>query len=100
MWYVQSLSPETVNMLERIYCHQQHQVRVRSQCILLIFQGFSMACVIELRYFDETGFCLVPYVPYARQDNHETVTLPTLTEPTLKCPRTDQPSQSVIYLCI
>lgn len=30
---------------------------------------------IDLRYFDETGFCLVPYVPYAWQEKGETIIL-------------------------
>lgn len=30
---------------------------------------------IDLHYFDETGFCLVPYVPYAWQDKEETIAL-------------------------
>lgn len=30
---------------------------------------------IDLRYFDETGFCLVPYVPYAWQEKGSTIVL-------------------------
>lgn len=29
--------------------------------------------IIDLRYFDESGFCLVPYVPYAWQEHGETI---------------------------
>lgn len=32
---------------------------------------------IDLRYFDETGFCLTPYVPYAWQDKGTTTGLNT-----------------------
>lgn len=28
--------------------------------------------IIDLRYFDESGFCLIPYVPYAWQEKGET----------------------------
>ena len=31
--------------------------------------------IIDLRYFDESGFCLVPYVPYAWQESGETISL-------------------------
>jgi transposase len=33
--------------------------------------------IIDLRYFDETGFCLAPYVPYAWQASEETISLPS-----------------------
>ena len=29
--------------------------------------------IIDLRYFDESGFCLTPYVPYAWQENGEVI---------------------------
>jgi transposase len=31
--------------------------------------------IIDLRYFDESGFCLVPYVPYAWQEHGETIAI-------------------------
>ena len=31
--------------------------------------------IIDLRYFDESGFCLVPYVPYAWQEKGETIAI-------------------------
>ena len=31
--------------------------------------------IIDLRYFDESGFCLVPYVPYAWQEHGETISI-------------------------
>lgn len=31
--------------------------------------------IIDLRYFDESGFCLIPYVPYAWQENGETIAI-------------------------
>lgn len=31
--------------------------------------------IIDLRYFDESGFCLVPYVPYAWQESGETIAI-------------------------
>ena len=33
--------------------------------------------IIDLRYFDESGFCLVPYIPYAWQENGETISIET-----------------------
>ena len=32
---------------------------------------------IDLRYFDESGFCLVPYVPYAWQEHGKTIEIET-----------------------
>src|SRR5512134_3305156 len=31
--------------------------------------------IIDLRYFDESGFCLVPYVPYAWQESGGTISI-------------------------
>ena len=31
--------------------------------------------IIDLRYFDESGFCLVPYIPYAWQEKDETISI-------------------------
>ena len=31
--------------------------------------------IIDLRYFDESGFCLVPYIPYAWQAPGETISI-------------------------
>jgi len=31
--------------------------------------------IIDLRYFDESGFCLVPYIPYAWQEPGETISI-------------------------
>ena len=31
--------------------------------------------IIDLRYFDESGFCLIPYVPYAWQEHGETIAI-------------------------
>lgn len=31
--------------------------------------------IIDLRYFDESGFCLVPYIPYAWQEKGETIAI-------------------------
>jgi hypothetical protein len=29
--------------------------------------------IVDLRYYDESGFCLVPYIPYAWQEQDETM---------------------------
>jgi len=31
--------------------------------------------IIDLRYDDESGFCLVPYIPYAWQEQGETISI-------------------------
>jgi hypothetical protein len=31
--------------------------------------------MIDLRYYDESGFCLVPYIPYAWQEQGETIAI-------------------------
>ena len=33
--------------------------------------------IIDLRYFDESGFCLVPYIPYAWQEQGDTMAIPS-----------------------
>lgn len=33
--------------------------------------------IIDLRYYDESGFCLVPYIPYAWQEQGETLAIPS-----------------------
>jgi transposase len=49
MKYIDSLSPETVKMLERIYRQSEHhQVRQRAHCILMSFQGFTMTQLMSL----------------------------------------------------
>jgi transposase len=49
MKYIESLSPETVKMLERIYRQSEHhQVRQRAHCILMSFQGFTMTQLMAL----------------------------------------------------
>lgn len=39
--------------------------------------------IIDLRYFDESGFCLTPYVPYAWQENGEIIGLTSGHSPRL-----------------
>jgi hypothetical protein len=31
--------------------------------------------IIDLCYYDESGFCLVPYIPYAWQEQGETISI-------------------------
>ena len=40
--------------------------------ILKALQKLSDLGSLDLRYLDETGFCLTPYIPYAWQDEEET----------------------------
>jgi transposase len=49
MKYIESLSHETVKMLERIYRQSEHhQIRQRAHCILMSFQGFTMTQLTTL----------------------------------------------------
>jgi transposase len=49
MKYIESLSHETVKMLERIYRQSEHhQVRQRAHCILMSFQGLTMTQLMAL----------------------------------------------------
>jgi transposase len=49
MKYIESLSPETVKMLGRIYRQSEHhQVRQRAHCILMSFQGLTMTQLMAL----------------------------------------------------
>ena len=34
--------------------------------------------IIDLRYFDESGFCLMPYVPYAWQESGDTIAIESM----------------------
>src|SRR5712691_6536596 len=34
--------------------------------------------IIDLRYFDESGFCLVPYIPYAWQEKGDTIAIESM----------------------
>ena len=44
MRFILDLSPETESMLERIYKQSRHhQVRQRSQCIIMSFRGFKIS---------------------------------------------------------
>ena len=47
------------------------EVYERKKKILEALKKLSDQGTIDLRYLDETGFCLTPYVPYAWQDNEE-----------------------------
>lgn len=39
--------------------------------------------IIDLRYYDESGFCLVPYIPYAWQEQGETISIESGPSPRL-----------------
>ncbi|MGK7948266.1 MAG: IS630 family transposase [Xenococcaceae cyanobacterium] len=47
------------------------EVYERKKKILSALKKLSDQGALDLRYLDETGFCLTPYVPYAWQDNEE-----------------------------
>ena len=34
--------------------------------------------IIDLRYFDESGFCFVPYIPYAWQETGDTIAIESM----------------------
>ena len=34
--------------------------------------------IIDLRYFDASGFCLVPYIPYAWQEKGDTIAIESM----------------------
>ena len=42
---------------------------------LEILKAEDQEGIIDLRYFDESGFCLVPYIPYAWQERSETISI-------------------------
>ena len=49
MRFIQDLSPETSRLLERIYRQSRHhQVRQRAHCIVLSFQGFTLAQLMSI----------------------------------------------------
>lgn len=49
MRFIQNLSPETVRLLKRIYRQSRHhQVRQRAHCMVLSFQGFTLAQLMSI----------------------------------------------------
>jgi transposase len=46
----------------------------RKQALEVLIEE-DKAGIIDLRYFDESGFCLVPYIPYAWQENGDTIAI-------------------------
>jgi transposase len=40
--------------------------------------------LIDLRYFDESGFCLVPYIPYAWQEKGDTIAIESMQSKRVK----------------
>ena len=82
MRFIRDLNFDTAKLLERIYKESVHsQVRQRAHCILLSYKGVTIPKLIEqekrgeidLRYLDESGFCLTPYVPYGWQEKGENI---------------------------
>ena len=51
------------------------EVYSRKKKILKVLQKLSEQGSIDLRYLDETGFCLTPYVPYAWQEKGQELEL-------------------------
>ena len=51
------------------------EVYSRKSKILKVLQKLSDQGSIDLRYLDETGFCLTPYVPYAWQEKGQELVL-------------------------
>jgi transposase len=46
----------------------------RKQSLEMLIQE-DQEGIIDLRYFDESGFCLIPYVPYAWQESGDTIAI-------------------------
>lgn len=44
---------------------------------LSAFQQQASQGILDLYYFDESGFCLMPYLPYAWQEKGQTIQLPS-----------------------
>ena len=51
-------------------------VYARKQQTLKHLSAQHQAGIIDLRYLDESGFCLTPYLPYAWQEKGATIALP------------------------
>ena len=49
----------------------------KSEAELSELQAQHKAGVIDLNYFDESGYCLTPVIPYAWQPKGETIEVPT-----------------------
>jgi transposase len=63
----------------RIRKHVKHQpdpaVYQSKREALEVLREEDRQGIIDLRYFDESGFCLVPYIPYAWQERGETISI-------------------------
>lgn len=58
--------------LRRVVAGQpEEEIYERKRKILKALQNLSDKGVVDLRYLDETGFCLIPYVPYSWQERGE-----------------------------
>ena len=53
MRFIQDLSPETRNLLHRLYKESQHhRVRQRAHCLLLSFQGINTTALMAIFFVD------------------------------------------------
>ncbi len=62
-------------MRKRVKGQPDPELYQQRKAALEILQTEDRDGIIDLRYFDESGFCLVPYVPYAWQQSGRTISL-------------------------
>jgi transposase len=59
----------------RVKSHPDPEVYQERTQALQILMKEDEEGIIDLGYFDESGFCFVPYVPYAWQESGETIAI-------------------------
>src|SRR5437870_11672833 len=53
MRFIQGLSHETTQLLQRMYTHSEHhRVRQRAHCVLLSFQGYTRKELVHILHVD------------------------------------------------
>ena len=54
-----------------------HEYQARREALAMLIEEDKHG-IIDLRYFDESGFCLVPYIPYAWQAKDEPLAIDSM----------------------
>lgn len=71
--------------------YQEYQDK---QAKLEEFKRLESEGILDLYYLDETGFCLIPCVPYGWQNIGEYLALPSSRNRRVKCTRNSEQKQS------
>ncbi len=68
---IKCLKMKGKRLRKRVVGKPEQELYERKKKLLGVLKKLSDQGSIDLRYLDETGFCLTPYVPYAWQESEE-----------------------------